>query len=431
MLISSSEELIRLWKAPAGSGSGNLSSEVEEIFKKVSLERDEAILAYARKFDKVRAKSLDELILDQKAITDLKKKIVRKSHLASLETLEAAKRNLEEFHSRQGKMSYKIKNPSGYGLELKALPIKRAGIYIPGGKNPYPSSVLMNLVPARIAGVEEIIIATPASSPDALAPLVVLAMDMFEIDRLVVLGGAQAIAALALGCSQFEPVDLIVGAGNAFVAEAKQRASSAGLCSIDCEAGPSELAIIADQGANPKFLALDLLAQAEHGDNSKVALVSDSSRILEETEAEVKAQLGGSGSRSKTKPGIEKIYLLKVEGLEAAAGVIEKLAPEHLQLMVARPKEMIGLVGNSAAVFAGYRNSAVFGDYCIGTNHVLPTSGRARFSSPLGVHSFMKLQSVVQDSAEGFETAAVLASSFAEIEGFEFHEKAAKARLAG
>jgi histidinol dehydrogenase len=342
------------------------------------------------------------------------------------QSLENAAERIRDFHKRQMLLSWEYYDEYGSRLGHRVTPLERIGVYVPGGKAVYPSSVLMSTIPARIAGVTEIVAVVPTPHGED-NDLVLGALHLAQVDRAFRIGGAQAIAALAFGTETVPRVDKIVGPGNAYVVAAKKVLF--GKVGIDMVAGPSEVVVIADSGADPKWLAMDLFAQAEHDENAQSILLSPDVELINQVEIEMQRLLPQMQRRQIIETSLTNNgALIKVESLEAAVNLANRFAPEHLQLMVDDPESLLRLVRHAGAIFCGYWSAEVLGDYCAGPNHVLPTLGTARFSSPLGVYDFQKKTSVVWCSKKGAEALSGVASTLAEYEGLFAHASSAAYR---
>jgi histidinol dehydrogenase len=342
------------------------------------------------------------------------------------QALEAAAKRIQDFHERQKASSWEYDDGHGSRLGQRLTPIERIGMYVPGGKAAYPSSILMNAIPARIAGVTEIVMVVPTPRGED-NNLVLAASYLAQVDRIFRIGGAQAVAALALGTQTVPRVDKIVGPGNAYVAAAKK--ALFGEVGIDMVAGPSEVVIIADSGADPKWLAIDLFAQAEHDENAQSILLSPDARLINQVETAIQQLLPQMERRQIIESSLSQHgALIKVESLAAAVILSNRIAPEHLQLMVEDPESLLDQVCHAGAIFCGYWSAEVLGDYCAGPNHVLPTAGTARFSSPLGVYDFQKKTSVIWCSPPGATALSKIASTLAEHEGLFAHARSAAYR---
>jgi histidinol dehydrogenase len=342
------------------------------------------------------------------------------------QSLEVAAKRIRDFHERQKASSWEYEDGWGTRLGQRLTPLQRIGIYVPGGKAAYPSSVLMSAIPARIAGVTEIVMVVPAPRGED-NDLVLAASHLAQVDRVFRVGGAQAVAALALGTETVPRVDKIVGPGNVYVTAAKK--ALFGEVGIDMVAGPSEVVIIADGGADPKWLAMDLFAQAEHDENSQSILLSPDVELINQVEKAMQQLLPQMERRQVIESSLsQRGALIKVESLSAAVSLANRIAPEHLQLMVENPKLLLDRVHHAGAIFCGYWSAEVLGDYCAGPDHVLPTSGTARFNSPLGVYDFQKRTSVIWCTPQGAAALSGVASTLAEHEGLFAHARSAAYR---
>ena len=342
------------------------------------------------------------------------------------QSLEAAAKRIQDFHERQKASSWEYDDGCGSRLGQRLTPLERIGVYVPGGKAAYPSTILMSAIPARIAGVTEIVlvVSTPRGEDNNL---VLAASHLARVDRAFRIGGAQAVAALAVGTETVPRVDKIVGPGNAYVAAAKKALS--GEVGIDMVAGPSEVVIIADPGADPKWLAMDLFAQAEHDENAQSILLSPDAQLINQVETAMQQLLPQMERRQIIESSLSQHgALIKVESMAAAMDLSNRIAPEHLQLMVEDPESLLDQVRHAGAIFCGYWSAAALGDYCAGPNHVLPTAGTARFSSPLGVYDFQKKTNVIWCSPLGAAALSSVASNLAEHEGLFAHARSAAYR---
>lgn len=342
-----------------------------------------------------------------------------------------AVRNIRAFHEASRPADVSVETMPGLTVRKLWRAIERVGLYVPGGATPLFSSLLMLALPARAAGVGELVVATPPRPDGSLDPLVALAAESCGIEAVWTVGGAQAIAALAFGAGDIPACDKIGGPGNAWVAEAKTLVSSmAGGPAIDLPAGPSELLVIADRQADPALVAADLLSQAEHDPAAQVLLVTDSAALLDVVEREVERQVATLPRRAIAKQSLQSTRLIEVASLEDAADIANLYAPEHLSLNVAEPGLLVPLIRHAGAVFAGRVAAETFGDYCAGSSHVLPTDGAARAWSGIGVHSFMKAMTVQELTPAAARAIAPAAAALARLEGLEAHARAADARLA-
>nr|WP_246625183.1 histidinol dehydrogenase [Fictibacillus nanhaiensis] len=394
---------------------------VLEILKSVKQEGDKALLHYTKKFDGV---SLDDLEVTQEEIDDA----VSALDQEMLDIITEAAANIREYHEKQKRQSWFFTREDGTLLGQKVTPLERVGVYVPGGTAAYPSSVLMGVIPAAVAGVEEIVLVSPPGKDGKLPPTVLAAASIAGVKRMFKIGGAQAIGALAYGTETVPKADKIVGPGNIFVALAKREVF--GVCDIDMIAGPSEIAVLADETANAAYIAADLLSQAEHDPRSAAFLVTTSNELAEKVAAEVESQLVNLPRKEIAAEAIKEysaIYV--VDSLEEGAEVINKIAPEHLEIMTNDPMSLLGKIKHAGAIFLGEYSSEPVGDYFAGSNHVLPTSGTARFSSPLNVDDFTKKSSVIRYSEQAIKENGHKISAFARLEGLEAHARAIDLRL--
>jgi histidinol dehydrogenase len=339
---------------------------------------------------------------------------------------EAADR-IRRYHERQRAESWTYTEADGTVLGQKVTPLDRVGLYVPGGKAAYPSSVLMNAIPARVAGVGELVMVVPTPGGER-SPLVLAAAGLAGVDRVFAIGGAQAVAALAYGTETVPAVDKIVGPGNAYVAAAKRRVF--GAVGIDMVAGPSEILVICDGATDPDWIAMDLFSQAEHDEDAQAILVSPDAAFLDRVAASVDRQLGDMPRRDVIRASLAKRgALIHVRDLAEACDIANRVAPEHLELSVREPEKWLDRIRHAGAIFVGPYSSESLGDYCAGPNHVLPTSRTARFSSPLGVYDFQKRTSVINVSREGARTLGRIASALAHGEGLPAHARSAEYRI--
>jgi histidinol dehydrogenase len=374
---------------------------------------DAAVLEYTRRFDGIEAKSIAELTVAPRA--DLGG--------PQVEALRAAHARVRAFHEKQLQPSWEFREADGTRLGQRVAPIERAGLYVPGGKAAYPSSVLMNAVPAKVAGVREIVMVSPKPSP-----LVLAAAAIAGVDRVIGIGGAQAVAALAYGTESIPRVDKIVGPGNAYVAAAKRQVF--GQVGIDMIAGPSEILVIGDATTPPDWVALDLFSQAEHDEMAQSILLSPDGGYLDRVEASMRRLLGGMARKEIIQASLEgRGAFILTRDLDEACAIADRIAPEHLELSVSDPDALLPKLRNAGAIFLGRWSSEAIGDYCAGPNHVLPTAGTARFSSPLGVYDFQKRTSIIAVSQQGAMALGKTAAVLAEGEGLQAHALSAQARL--
>ena len=384
---------------------------------------DAAVLDYTRRFDKLAAKKVSDLEITPVAMKSAFDALAPEDR----DALTAAAGRIRDFHQRQKLEGWTFREPDGTELGQRVTPLDSVGIYVPGGKAAYPSSVLMNAIPAQVAGVGEIVMMSPA--PDGIRnPLVLAAAHLGGVSRAYTIGGAQAIAALAYGTQTLPAVDKIVGPGNAYVAAAKRRVF--GTVGIDMVAGASEIMVIADSSANPAWVALDLFSQAEHDELAQALLLSPDAALLDAVEAAAQ-RLIREMPRAKIIAAAFALRgaLIRTRDLAEACAIANQVAPEHLELAVADPDALLPWLRHAGAIFLGHFASEALGDYCAGPNHVLPTGRTARFSSPLGVYDFQKRSSLIRVSRDGAERLGALAGRLAEGEGLAAHARSAQARL--
>lgn len=404
-----------------GESSVNVEEVVKAIIEDVSKNGDQALYYYAEKFDKCQ---LDSLIVTSEEFEEAFSLVDSEF----VEILRKASENIKLFHSKQLREGFEIKKENGVIIGQKITPIERVGLYVPGGTAVYPSTVLMDSIPAKIAGCSEICITTPPNSQGKINPNILVAASIAGVDKVYKVGGAQAIAALAYGTQTIAKVDKIVGPGNAFVAEAKRQVY--GKVNIDMIAGPSEILIIADERSNAKHIASDLLSQAEHDKMASAVLVTDSTSLAEQVQIEIERQLETLPRRDIARVSIDvngKIILAK--DLSEVIEVSNRIAPEHLELMVDNPFEYLDKITNAGSVFLGRYCPEALGDYYAGPNHTLPTSGTARFSSPLSVDDFIKKTQYTYYTQEALAEVYEDVVYFAKKEGLDAHANSAKIRF--
>lgn len=394
--------------------SGELIQQVAKILADVKSSGDEAVLEYTNRWDATGYKSAADFKL-----VDMDK-IARKCPADVKKALKAAKKRIESYHKKQLPKDKRYVDASGTTLGWKWTPVSRAGLYVPGGRAAYPSSVLMNAIPAIVAGVKELAMVVPAPN-GVLNPAVIAAAKIAGITEIYTIGGAQAVGALAFGTASIRKVDKIVGPGNAYVAEAKRQVF--GLVGIDMIAGPSEILVVADDAANPKWIAADLLSQAEHDKDARSILVTDSAALAAAVEQEVAALLATLSRREIAAASWEKNGLIiTAASLDEATAIANDIAAEHVELMVRQPEALAEKITNAGAIFLGGYTPEPIGDYIAGPSHVLPTSGSAKFSSGLSVYDFMKRTSLIGCTAESYKAIAPAASRLAEEEGLTAHK---------
>ena len=400
-----------------------IEASVSAIIADVRARGDAALLEYTALLDRVKAPGVAALELKPAEFK------------AALDALSAAERDalftaaarIRAYHERQLAQSWSFTEPDGTRLGQTVTPLERVGIYVPGGKAAYPSTVLMNALPAHVAGVAEIVMVVPTPG-GARNQLVLAAAGLAGVTRAFTIGGAQAIAALAYGTATIPAVDKIVGPGNAYVAAAKRRVY--GAVGVDMIAGPSEVLVIGDASANPDWIAMDLLAQAEHDEAARALLLTPDAALLDAVGASIERQLPAQSRRDIIAKALaQRGALVRVRDLAEACALANRLAPEHLELAVAEPEALLAKIRNAGAIFVGHYSSEAVGDYCAGPNHVLPTARSARFSSPLGVYDFQKRTSVVAVSRAGAQTLGRIASTLARGEGLSAHAQSAECRV--
>ncbi|MBI5791260.1 MAG: histidinol dehydrogenase [Rhodocyclales bacterium] len=396
---------------------------VAEILARVRGEGDAAVLDFTRRFDALDVGSMAELELPRAEL----RHALDRLPVAQRKALEAAAQRVTSYHERQKSESWSFTEADGTRLGQKVTPLDRVGLYVPGGKAAYPSSVLMNALPAKVAGVGELtmVVPTPRGEKNAL---VLAAACLAGVDRVFTIGGAQAVAAMAYGTQTIPQVDKIVGPGNAYVAAAKRRVF--GTVGIDMVAGPSEVLIIADGSANPDWVAIDLFAQAEHDELAQSILLCPDAAFIDRVAASIERLLPTMPRREVIAASLKgRGALIQVADLDEACAIANRIAPEHLELSVADPAPLVEMIRHAGAIFIGHYASESLGDYCAGPNHVLPTSRSARFSSPLGVYDFQKRSSIIEVSAIGAQTLGPIAATLAHGEGLTAHANAAEFRL--
>ncbi|QPT41084.1 Histidinol dehydrogenase [Oligella ureolytica] len=399
-----------------------IESAVSEILANVREHGDAAVVEYSRKFDGVSAEHMAELEVSNEAC---------EAALAALpqeqrDALTQAAKRICAYHERQKSTGWTYEEEDGTVLGVKVTPMDRVGLYVPGGKAAYPSSVLMNAIPAKVAGVGEVVMVTPTPGGEQ-NPIVLAAAAVAGVDRVLTIGGAQAVAALAYGTESIAQVDKIVGPGNAYVAEAKRRVF--GVVGIDMIAGPSEILIICDGKTPAEWIAMDLFSQAEHDELAQAILLCPDAAYLDEVEASIKRLLPEMSRKAIISTSLaNRGALIQVRDLDEACDIANHIAAEHLEISVQEPQPLVDRIRHAGAIFIGPYSSESLGDYCAGTNHVLPTSRTARFSSPLGVYDFEKRSSLINISKRGADTLGRIASTLAYGEGLQAHAKSAEYR---
>ena len=414
-------EFIAYLKKRAQSSDKNVIPVVSEILENVMENGDEAVRAYTVKFD---GKAPDQAEISADDIDAL----MAQCDPAYVETVQKAAANIADFHRRQVQQSWMTTKANGVMMGQRVRGLKRVGIYVPGGTAAYPSSVLMNAIPAKIAGVQEIIMCTPPQKDGTPNPNIIAAAKIAGVDRIFLMGGAQAVAALAYGTETVPKVDKIVGPGNIFVATAKKLLY--GTVDIDMIAGPSEILIVADKTADPKFLAADLMSQAEHDKLASAILLTDSAELAEQTKVELTRQAASLARREIINSSLDNFGAIIVcSDIAQVIDFANELAPEHLEVCCANPMEYVGKLDNAGSVFLGNYSPEPLGDYFAGPNHVLPTSGTARFFSPLSVDSFIKKSSFIYYTEDALRADAADVVRFAETEGLTAHANSIKVRF--
>ena len=395
---------------------------VADILADIKKRGDEALLEYTRRFDRLDVVSVAALELPRNRL----KQALQSLPADQRNALEQAAGRVRAYHEKQLAQSWSYTEPDGTLLGQKITPLNRVGLYVPGGKASYPSSVLMNAIPAKVAGVNELIMVVPTPGGET-SDLVLAAAAICEIDHVFAIGGAQAIGALAYGTSTVPRVDKIVGPGNAYVAAAKRRVF--GVVGIDMVAGPSEILVICDGNTDPDWIAMDLFSQAEHDELAQAILLSPDAAFIDAVSASIERLLETMPRKAVIRASLEdRGALIQVQDLDEACAIANRIAPEHLELSIERPEEWVEKIRHAGAIFLGRYTSEALGDYCAGPNHVLPTSRTARFSSPLGVYDFQKRSSLIQVSEQGAAKLGAIASILAHGEGLQAHAMSAEYR---
>jgi len=396
---------------------------VANILKDVKARGDAAVLEYTNRFDKTNAASLAALEIPQAELHAA----LNGLPAAQREALQAAADRVRSYHEKQVMQSWQYTEPDGTLLGQQVTALDRVGLYVPGGKAAYPSSVLMNAIPAKVAGVQELVMVVPTPNGEK-NPLVLAAAAVCGVDRVFCIGGAQAVGALAYGTETVPQVDKIVGPGNAYVAAAKRRVF--GVVGIDMVAGPSEILVISDGLSNPDWTAMDLFSQAEHDELAQAILLSPSAEFLDRVQASIERQVGEMPRQEIIRTSLQnRGALIQVKDLDEAAEICNFIAPEHLELSMDDALAFSKHIKHAGAIFMGRDTCEALGDYCAGPNHVLPTSRTARFSSPLGVYDFQKRSSLIMVSSAGAQTLGKIAATLAYGEGLQAHARSAEYRL--
>ncbi|MBQ2932303.1 MAG: histidinol dehydrogenase [Clostridia bacterium] len=399
----------------------DVESIVSEIIANVRKNGDKALFEYCEKFDKAK---LSSLLVKPKELADAMDKVEPEF----VEVLKKAATNIRKFHEKQVRNGFIINDENGIVMGQKVIPIDRAGLYVPGGTAAYPSTVLMNAIPAKIAGCKEVVMVTPPGADGSINPAILAAANIAGVDKIFKVGGAQAVAALAYGTESVPKVDKIVGPGNAFVAEAKRQVF--GQVSIDMIAGPSEILVVADGKSNPKFVAADLLSQAEHDKLASAVLVTDSEELANAVSLELERQIPMLERCEIARCSIDDNgKIIVADDLKKAIEIANEIAPEHLELCVDNPFDYLGEIRHAGSVFMGRSCPEALGDYFSGANHTLPTGGTAKFSSPLSVDDFVKKTQYTYYTEDALSRVANDIDLFAKKEGLTAHAKSATIRF--
>ena len=402
----------------------NIERTVANILADLKTRGDAAVIEYTNKFDRLSAKAMIDIELRQDELQAALDGLPAERRAA----LEAAAGRIRAYHERQKMEGWSYTEADGTMLGQMITPLDRVGLYVPGGKAAYPSSVLMNAIPAKVAGVKELIMVVPTPGGEH-NQLVLAAACLAGVDRVFTIGGAQAVGALAYGTESVPQVDKIVGPGNAYVATAKRRVF--GIVGIDMVAGPSEILVVSDGTGNPDWVAMDLFSQAEHDELAQSILICTDAAFIERVQASIDKLLPTMPRQEVIRTSLSnRGAFILVRDMDEAVAIANRVAPEHLELALDNPDPWVEKIHHAGAIFIGHYTSESLGDYCAGPNHVLPTSGSARFSSPLGVYDFQKRTSLIKVSKEGAQTLGRIASTLAHGEGLPAHAKSAELRLA-
>ncbi|MED9903005.1 MAG: histidinol dehydrogenase [Lachnospiraceae bacterium] len=405
------------------SSYGTYEETVAKIVEDVKENGDKAVFSYTKQFDKFDLNALNIRVTREEIA-----KAYEEIEDALIAVYKKSAENIRVFHEKQLRNSWFDTKPDGTILGQRMTPIERAGVYVPGGKAAYPSSVLMNIIPAKVAGVEQIIMTTPCNSEGKVNPGTLVAADIAGADVIFKVGGAQAIAAMAFGTESIPKADKITGPGNIFVALAKKAVY--GHVSIDSVAGPSEILVLADETANPRYVAADLLSQAEHDELASAILITTSQELAEAVSKEVEAFTAELSRKEIIKKSLDNYgYILLAENMEAAIQTANEIASEHLEILTANPFDVMTRIKNAGAIFLGEYSSEPLGDYFAGPNHILPTNGTAKFFSPLNVDDFMKKTSIISYSREALYKVHEDIEAFAKSEGLTAHANSVKVRF--
>jgi len=420
------ETLLSSLSLPMGDDAA-IDAAVAKILLAVKEKGDEAVLGFTKQFDRLNANHVSELEISQKDLEQAYQSL----SLVQKNALDIAAQRVRAYHEKQkieaGCHSWEYEEADGTRLGQKVTALDRVGIYVPGGKAAYPSSVLMNAIPAKVAGVAEVIMVVP--TPDgARNPLVLAAAHLAGVDRVFTIGGAQAVGALAYGTKTIPSVDKIVGPGNAYVAAAKRRVF--GIVGIDMIAGPSEILVLCDGASNPDWIAMDLFSQAEHDEQAQSILLCPDAAFIEAVQASINTLIPEMPRAKVIEASLaNRALLIQVKDMDEACEIANAIAAEHLEICAADPRKWAEKIRHAGAIFMGNYTSEALGDYCAGPNHVLPTARTARFSSPLGVYDFIKRSSMIEVSEAGAKTLGSVASTLAHGEGLQAHARAAEMRL--
>ncbi|SEF39080.1 histidinol dehydrogenase [Lachnospira multipara] len=405
------------------SNYGKFEDAVAEILLNVKVKKDEAVFSYTKQFDKANINA-DNVLVTKEEIAAAYKEVDEEL----VAVIRKALVNIKDYHEKQKQYSWFDSKPDGTILGQKVTALERVGVYVPGGKAAYPSSVLMNVMPAKVAGVDEIIMCTPCDSEGKVYPTTLVAANEAGVDKIFKVGGAQAIAAMAYGTQSIPKVDKIVGPGNIFVALAKKAVF--GYVSIDSVAGPSEILVIADESANPRFVAADLLSQAEHDEMASAILITTSKEVAQKVSKEVDGFVAELSRKEIIQKSLDNYgYILLANTLDEAIAVANEIASEHLEIVTKNPFDTMTKIRNAGAIFLGEYSSEPLGDYFAGPNHVLPTNGTAKFFSALSVDDFIKKSSIISYSKEALENVHLDIEKFATAEHLTAHANSIKVRF--
>lgn len=403
--------------------NADVAQTVDDIIENIRQNGDQALIDYTNKFDGMDVSDISALTVDQSALKKAFDSLAEKEKTA----LQSAADRVHDYHQKQKQDTWTYTEDNGTLLGQKITPLDRVGLYVPGGKAAYPSSVLMNAIPAKVAGVEELIMVVP--TPKGITnPLVLAAAHIAGVDKVFTVGGAQAVAALAYGTQTIPKVDKIVGPGNIYVATAKRAVF--GQVGIDMIAGPSEILIICDGKTNPDWIAMDLFSQAEHDEDAQSILLCPDASFIDDVKASIAKLLPTMDRKAIIATALkDRGALIQTKDMDEAIAISNQIAPEHLELSVEDPQSMLDDIKHAGAIFMGRNTCEALGDYCAGPNHVLPTSGTARFSSPLGVYDFQKKSSLIMVSDEGANILGEIAATLADGEGLQAHAQSARYRI--